>query len=29
VIRFIPPLDVTSAEVSEGLELFGEALRTV
>jgi 4-aminobutyrate aminotransferase len=29
VIRFIPPLDVTSAEVSEGLEIFGEALRTV
>jgi 4-aminobutyrate aminotransferase len=29
VIRFIPPLDVTSAEITEGLELFGEALRTV
>jgi 4-aminobutyrate aminotransferase len=29
VIRFIPPLDVTSAEVSEALEIFGEALRTV
>jgi 4-aminobutyrate aminotransferase len=29
VIRWIPPLDVTPAEVSEGLELFGEALRTV
>jgi 4-aminobutyrate aminotransferase len=29
VMRFIPPLDVTSAEISEGLEIFGEALRTV
>ena len=29
VIRWIPPLDVTSAEISEGLEIFGEALRTV
>jgi 4-aminobutyrate aminotransferase len=29
VIRWIPPLDVTSAEVTEGLEIFGEALRTV
>lgn len=28
VIRWIPPLDVTAAEVSEGLEIFGEALRT-
>lgn len=29
VIRWIPPIDVTSAEISEGLEIFGEALRTV
>jgi 4-aminobutyrate aminotransferase len=29
VIRWIPPLDVSSAEISEGLEIFGEALRTV
>jgi 4-aminobutyrate aminotransferase-like enzyme len=28
VVRWIPPLDVSAAEVSEGLELFGEALRT-
>jgi 4-aminobutyrate aminotransferase len=28
VVRWIPPLDVTPAEISEGLELFGEALRT-
>jgi 4-aminobutyrate aminotransferase len=28
VIRWIPPLDVTRAEVAEGLEIFGEALRT-
>jgi 4-aminobutyrate aminotransferase len=28
VIRWVPPLDVTSAEISEGLEIFGEALRT-
>jgi len=29
VIRWIAPLNATPAEVSEGLELFGEALRTV
>jgi len=29
VIRWIAPLNVTPAEVSEGLEIFGEALRTV
>jgi 4-aminobutyrate aminotransferase-like enzyme len=29
VVRWIPPLDVTAAEISEALELFGEALRTV
>jgi 4-aminobutyrate aminotransferase len=28
VIRWIPPLDVSGAEIAEGLELFGEALRT-
>ena len=29
VIRWIPPLDVTAAEISEGVEIFGEALRSV
>jgi 4-aminobutyrate aminotransferase len=29
VVRWIPPLDVTAAEVAEGVEIFGEALRTV
>ncbi|MEO5917988.1 MAG: aspartate aminotransferase family protein [Candidatus Limnocylindrales bacterium] len=29
VIRWIPPIDASSAEIAEGLELFGEALRTV
>ena len=29
VIRWIAPLNVSAAEVAEGLELFGEALRTV
>ena len=29
VIRFIPPLDATAAEIAEGVEIFGEALRTV
>jgi 4-aminobutyrate aminotransferase len=28
VIRWIAPLDVTSAEVAESIEIFGEALRT-
>ncbi len=28
-IRWIAPLDASAAEISEGLELFGEALRTV
>ena len=28
VIRWIPPLDVSAAEIAEGLEIFGEALRT-
>jgi 4-aminobutyrate aminotransferase len=29
VIRWIPPLDVTSAEIKEGLRLFGKALEQV
>jgi 4-aminobutyrate aminotransferase len=29
VVRWIPPLDVSAAEISEALEIFGEALRTV
>jgi 4-aminobutyrate aminotransferase len=29
VVRWVPPIDVTPAEISEGLELFGEALRTM
>jgi 4-aminobutyrate aminotransferase len=29
VIRWVPPLDATPGEVSESLEIFGEALRTV
>jgi 4-aminobutyrate aminotransferase-like enzyme len=28
VVRWIPPIDVTPAEVSEAVEIFGEALRT-
>jgi 4-aminobutyrate aminotransferase len=28
VVRWIPPLNVTAAEIAEGLEIFGEALRT-
>jgi 4-aminobutyrate aminotransferase len=28
VIRWIPPIDATSAEISEAVEIFGEALRT-
>jgi 4-aminobutyrate aminotransferase len=27
-VRWIPPIDVSAAEVAEGLEIFGEALRT-
>jgi 4-aminobutyrate aminotransferase len=26
VVRWIPPLDVTSGEISEALEIFGDAL---
>ena len=26
VTRWIPPLDVTAAEISEAIEIFGEAL---
>ncbi|HET9613815.1 MAG TPA: aminotransferase class III-fold pyridoxal phosphate-dependent enzyme [Candidatus Limnocylindrales bacterium] len=29
VVRWIPPLDATPAEISEAVEIFGEALRTV
>jgi 4-aminobutyrate aminotransferase len=29
VVRWIPPIDVTAAEISEAVEIFGEALRTV
>ena len=29
VVRWIAPIDVTSAEISEAVEIFGEALRTV
>jgi 4-aminobutyrate aminotransferase-like enzyme len=29
VIRWIPPIDATATEISEGVEIFGEALRTV
>ena len=29
VIRWIAPIDVTAAEISEAVEIFGEALRTV
>jgi 4-aminobutyrate aminotransferase len=28
VVRWIPPLNATSAEISEAVEIFGEALRT-
>jgi 4-aminobutyrate aminotransferase len=28
VVRWIPPIDVSSAEISEAVEIFGEALRT-
>ena len=29
VVRWIPPLNVTAAEISEGIEIFGEALATI
>ncbi len=29
VVRWIPPIDATAAEISAGVEIFGEALRTV
>ena len=29
VVRWIPPLNVTAAEISEGIEIFGEALATL
>ena len=29
VVRWIAPIDATAAEIAEGVEIFGEALRTV
>jgi 4-aminobutyrate aminotransferase/(S)-3-amino-2-methylpropionate transaminase len=29
VVRWIPPIDATSAEISEAVEIFGETLRQV
>ena len=29
VVRWIPPIDATTTEISEAVEIFGEALRTV
>jgi 4-aminobutyrate aminotransferase len=29
VVRWIPPIDVTAAEISEAVEIFGETLRTI
>ena len=29
VIRWIPPIDVTAAEISEAVEIFGETLRSI
>ncbi len=29
VVRWIPPIDASAAEISEAVEIFGEALRTV
>jgi 4-aminobutyrate aminotransferase-like enzyme len=29
VIRWIPPLDVTAAEISEAVEIFGESLASI
>ena len=29
VIRWIPPIDASAAEISEGVEIFGEALRAI
>jgi 4-aminobutyrate aminotransferase-like enzyme len=29
VVRWIPPLDVTAAEISEAVEIFGESLGAV
>ena len=28
VLRWIPPIDVTAAEIGEAVEIFGETLRT-
>jgi 4-aminobutyrate aminotransferase len=29
VVRWIPPLDVTAAEIAEAVEIFGEALGSI
>ena len=29
VVRWIPPINATAAEISEAVEIFGEALRSV
>ncbi len=29
IVRWIPPLDVSAAEISEGLEIFGRVLRSI
>jgi 4-aminobutyrate aminotransferase len=29
VVRWIPPLDVTAAEISEAIEIFGETLASI
>ena len=28
-VRWMPPIDVTAAEIAEAVEIFGETLRTV
>jgi len=28
-VRWIPPLDVTAAEIAEGVEIFGETLGSI
>jgi 4-aminobutyrate aminotransferase-like enzyme len=28
-VRWIPPLDVTAAEIAEGVEIFGETLASI
>jgi 4-aminobutyrate aminotransferase-like enzyme len=29
VVRWIPPLDATSAEIAEAVEIFGESLASI